>query len=328
VAFVGYLDPFLPSIVRTPTLAAALAIGLLWFLTAVNLFGIRTAARLQIVTTVLKILPLVAIGIAGAFMFEPSHFAVAAPSGGMAKSLMAVTTLTLWAFLGLESATIPADSTADARSTIPRATIVGTLLTAAVYLTSTVGVMSLIDPVTLSRSAAPFADAARVVGGDRAAMLVALGAATSCFGALNGWILIAGQIPMAVARDGLLPRAFGRVSSRGVPAFAIVVAGVFSSLLIVTNYSKSVVDLFTFAILLATLSSLIPYAFCSLAGFILHRRDRRFEWSTGTAIVSAVAFVYSLFAIGGAGADVVYYGFLLLLAGLPVYVLTDRAATG
>jgi amino acid transporter len=90
------------------------------------------------------------------------------------------------------------------------------------------------------------------------------------------------------------------------------------------NFSRGLVELFTFILLLATLSTLVPYTFCSLAGVILHRRERTMSWSTGASIVSGLAFIFALFAIGGAGPDVVFWGFLLLLAGLPVYAYLGR----
>ena len=158
-----------------------------------------------------------------------------------------------------------------------------------------------------------------MLAGDRAAALVAIGAAISCFGALNGWVLVVGQLPMAVADDGLFPRVFARRSSRGTPAFAMIIGAALSTALVAMNYTRGLVELFTFIILLATLSTLVPYTFCSLAGVILHRRERTMTWSTGASIVSGLAFLYALFAIGGAGPDVVFSGFLLLLAGLPVY---------
>jgi APA family basic amino acid/polyamine antiporter len=328
VAFVGYLDPFIPSIVRSPPQAGALAILVLWTLTGINALGIRGAGRIQLATTALKILPLLAIGLAGMAMLEPSHFAVTGTANSIASGVMATTTLTLWAFLGLECATIPAGSTAEAERTIPRATVIGTLLTAAIYLVSTVGVMSLVDPSALGKSAAPYADAARVLAGDRAAAIIAIGAAISCFGALNGWILIVGQVPMAVAQDGLFPRAFGRLSTRGTPTRGMVIAAILSSALIAMNYSRSLVELYTFIILLATLSTLVPYTFCSLAGFILHRRDSRLPWSTGAAAIAMAAFAYALFSMAGSGADVVFYGFLLLMAGLPFYVATAGRPVG
>ncbi|MBA3888312.1 MAG: amino acid permease, partial [Acidobacteria bacterium] len=325
VAFVGYLDPFFPAIVRDPASAAMLAIGTVWLLTAVNAWGVTAAGRVQVVTTALKIIPLAIIGIAGLVLFEPAHFTVTDTSlGGMASGITATATLTLWAFLGLECATIPAGEVRDPERTIPRATIVGTGLAALIYIVSTAGVMALVPPGMLAQSTAPFADAARAVGGETAAYLVALGAAIACFGGLNGWILVVGQLPRAVAADGLFPSVFGRLSSRGAPVPGMVIAAVLTTILIGMNYGQGLVSLFTFIILLATLSVLVPYVFCSLAGFLLQRRDPRMRMSAGASSVAALAFGYSLWTIGGAGAEVVYWGFLLLLAGLPVYVMNVR----
>ena len=325
IAFVGYLHPFIPSVVDNPAAAALLAIGVTWLLTFVNITGVRNAARMQIVTTGLKILPLVVIGIAGFVHFNPAHFAVANTGVvPVAAGITSCATLTLFALLGIECATIPADEVEDPNRTIPRATVVGTLLTAAIYIVSTVGLMSLVAPDVLSHSTAPFADAARILVGDRFAALIAIGAAISCFGALNGWILIVGQVPLAAARDGLFPAIFARMSSRGTPAVGMIIGAILTTGLIAMNSSRGLVQLYTFIILLATLSTLVPYAFCSLAAFVIARQDPRGRLTAGTRFVCAGAFAYSLWAIGGAGADVVYWGFLLLMVGLPVYVLVHR----
>ncbi len=317
VAFVGYLDPFIPTIVRRPASAALVAVAAVWVLTMVNLRGVAWAGRVQVVTTALKLVPLVVVGFAGLFFLNPAHFAIAGGSvRAIAHGTTATATLTLWAFLGLECATIPAGEIENARVTIPRATVIGTAVTAAVYIASTVGVMGLIPPDALGRTSAPYAEAARAMAGNGAAALVAAGAAISCFGALNGWILVAGQLPDAVARDGLFPRIFARASAQGTPRAALVIGSVLATALIAMNYTRRLVDLFTFIILLATLSTLVPYAFCSVAG--LFDRARR------PSIVHVLAFAYSVWAIAGAGADVVYWGFLLLVAGLPVYVMVKR----
>jgi basic amino acid/polyamine antiporter, APA family len=318
VACVGYLDPFIPGIVRVPASAAALAIGLVWLVVGINAAGVAAAGRVQVVTTLLKILPLAVVGVGGLFFFRAEAFALPEPPGpGVGGQLIAAVTLTLWAFLGLECATIPADSVRDPERTIPRATVVGTLLAALVYIVSTVGVMSLVPAEALAASTAPFADGATRLLGAGAGMAVALGAAVSCFGALNGWVLVSGQLPRAVAADGLFPPVFGRLSSRGTPAHGMVVGGALASTLVVMNYSRGLVELFTFIILLATLSTLIPYVFCALAVWLMPGQPR----PSGTAaLVSVLAFVFAMFAIGGAGAETVFYGFLALLAGLPLYV--------
>ncbi len=322
VALVGYLDPFVPSLVRTPAAAALLAIATIWIVIGINVAGVALAGRVQIVTTALKLLPLVVVSIGGLFFFDISAFSVPASAAvPTANPLMAVVTLTLWAFLGLECATIPAASVRDPERTIPRATIVGTVLTALVYIASTVGVMSLVPSEALASSTAPFADGARRLIGDRGGALVALGAAVSCFGALNGWTLVVGQLPMAAAADGLFPQAFARVSRRGTPAAAMIVGGVMGTALVAMNYSRGLVELFTFIILLCTLSTLVPYVFCSLAVWLMPGQPA----PTGAAaVVSGLAFLYAMLAIVGAGAETVFYGFVLLLAGLPLLVWLRR----
>lgn len=318
IAFVGYLGPFVPAVATNPLLATVLEIGAVWVFTIVNLGGIDRAGRVQVVTTILKILPLLVIGIAGLIVLNPAHFAMPAPAaggGGTLSVLMGAATLTMWALMGLETATIPADSVVVPEKTIPRATVIGTVLTAAIYVISTAGVMGVLAPDVLAHSTAPFADAARRFFGDSGALIVAAGGVVSCLGALNGWILIQGQVPGPVAADGLFPKVFSRVNANGAPAFSLISGSVLSSLLIAANSSRGLVSLFTFAITLSTLSTLVPYAFCSLA---LMKKGQ-------VSMAAIVAFLFSLFAIAGAGAEVVYYGVAFWVAGLPIYFWVKRA---
>jgi APA family basic amino acid/polyamine antiporter len=331
LAFVGYLEPFIPGVVHQPVLAAAMAAGAVWLLTAVNIWGIREAGIVQVATTILKILPLLLICGAAVVMFNPAPLAFVDTNARDAVThLSTAAAMTFWAFGGLESATIPAGSVANPERTIPRATIVGTILTALIYIVSTIGVMSVVPVELLKTSTAPFADAARAFAGGWAALLVAAGAAIACFGALNGWILIAGQVPLAIAADGLFPRVFGVVSGRGTPARGLVISSLLTTTLIALNATRGLVDLFTFIILLGTLNALVPYAFSSLAGFLISRggRQRPAGSSPGATIVAVLAFIYSIWMIGGAGKEVVYWGFLLLLLGLPVYVWVKTRLAG
>jgi len=323
VAFAGYLAAFAPALSATPALGAATAMASIWILTGVNAWGVREAGVLQLWTTVLKLLPLLALGTLGLLSMEPAHFTPFNLRGGSpVDAVTATATLTLWAFLGLESATIPADSVRNPERLIPRATIIGTLVAAAIYILATVGVMGAIPAAELARSAAPFADAGARIWGPRAGSLIAAGAAISAFGALNGWILLQGQMPRAAAMDGLFPRVFGRLSGRGAPAIGLVISSFLATGLLALNYSASLVDQFTFIILLATLSTLVPYVFSSLAELvILIRRREPLSGGrlVGASIIAVLALLYSLWAIVGAGGRTVFLGFLLLLAGIPFY---------
>jgi APA family basic amino acid/polyamine antiporter len=323
-AFAGYMAVFVPPLAENSLLAGLTAAGAIWLLSWVNALGVRNAGIVQLVTTVLKLLPLIAIGTLGLLFFNLDNFTPFNLSGVPAlPAITATAALTLWAFLGLESATIPADDVVDPTRTIPRATMLGTLSAAVVYILGTVAVMGAVSPAALARSTAPYADAASAMWGGWASYAVAAGAAISCFGALNGWILLQGQIPLAVARDGLFPGVFARLSKRGTPALGIVISSVLATILISMNYTRGLVEQFTFILLLATLTSLVPYVFCSAAAVVISLADKapsgRRGW-TGILGVPTLAFLYSMWAIGGSGRDTVYWGFLLLLAGIPVYV--------
>jgi basic amino acid/polyamine antiporter, APA family len=328
VALVGYLAALIPPLNATPAVAAGSALIAVWSLVAVNVIGARAAGWVQVVTTVLKLFPLVLVAVLGLTHFDSSRVEIAGASvRTLATDVPAVVALTLWAFLGLESATIPAASIERPDISIPRATVVGTVIVAIVYVASTVGVMSLVPREALGISTAPFVDAARTQVGDWAAGAVAAGAGLSCFGALNGWTLLAGQLPLAVARDGLFPGVFARISRRGTPAAGLIIAGVLTTALVLLNYTRGLVELFTFFILLSTLNTLIPYVFSSLALFLVPEGGRE-TLPRGIAAAAILAFAYSLWAMAGAGAETIYWGFLLLIAGLPVYVFLVRRSSG
>jgi len=323
VAFVGYMGVFFPPLSGEPALGAGAALVAIWSLTAVSARGIREAGFVQVVTTILKLLPLLAIGTLGLLYVEPANFQPFNPSGESPfQAITATAALTLWALTGLESATVPADSVQDPARTIPRATIMGTLVTAGVYILATVGVMGILPPESLGQSAAPFADAGALIWGGWAGSLIAAGAAISAVGALNGWILLQGQMPLAAARDGLFPGVFGRLSARGTPVHGLVISSLLITGLMALNFTESLVDQFTFLILLATLSTLIPYVFSAVSELVMLARYReKFsgERLTGASVIAVLALAYSLWAIVGVGGETVLWGILLLLAGVPFY---------
>jgi len=274
----------------------------------------------------MKLTPLVAMATLGLFWVNWSHF-IPFNTSGMSPfaAVTAVAALTLWAFLGVESATIPADDVKNPNKTIPRATVYGTILVGLVYILSTVAVMGILPLAQLGKSGAPFADAAGSVWGHWAFYAVVIGAVISCLGNLNGFTLIQGQVPMAAARDRLFPKIFGSMSKRGVPWFGVVISSVLVTFLLVFNYSgsSSMVQIFTFIILLATLTTLVPYAFCAMSELMIFIKDRE-QFSgkrlLGSSIIAILAFAYSVWTVIGSGAQTVLYGFVLLLVGIPVYV--------
>jgi basic amino acid/polyamine antiporter, APA family len=325
VSLISALSTFIPSLATHPVQAALTGLAFIWLLTWINTLGIVTSGILQLITTIGKVVPLMTVAIAGLFFIKLENFHPFNSSGSSTLSaITATTTLTFYSFLGIECATIPSTSVANPERTIPRATMLGTLLATLIYVVSSVSAMGMIPPEILRHSVTPFADAAALIWGDGARYWVSAGVAIAAFGALNGWILIQGQVPFAIAKDKLFPAVFTRQNKKGVPIVGVVLSSVLFSLLTLMNYTKALVEQFKFLILLATMTVLLPYLFTSVA-YVIIRGGNTKAAKTGQAaawILAMLGFIFSLWAIGGSGQDTVYYGFLLLLAGVPIYAWT------
>ncbi|MEM6376699.1 MAG: amino acid permease [Bacteroidota bacterium] len=322
VTFVGAMSVFIPDLTSNRYLAVLMGLSAIWFLTWVNTRGVRETAFVQILTTILKIIPLMVVTIGGLFFFKWEHLMPFNQSEVSTWGAIGATaTLTLYAFLGFESATITAKSIENPDKNIPKATIIGTLLTAAIYILCTIAVMGMIPPETLQNSPAPLADAATIIGGDNMRLFIAGGIAIATFGALNGWIFILGQIPLAIAEDKLFPKVFKNLNAQQAPAGGLIIGSLLVSGLLLLNYSESLVEQFKFMTLLTTLSVLTPYLFSTAAYFLLSLQKGKSDYSMiNILILSVLAFVYCMWAVYGSGEEVVFWGFLLLLSGIPFYL--------
>lgn len=326
IAFVAALSVFFPLLTESRVAAVLLALTAIWLLTWINSTGIRESGKVQILTTALKLIPLLLIIALGFFYFDISNFTPFNASGSTNWAAIAVTaTMTFYAFLGFECATIPAANVENPKKTVPRATMIGTIMTTLIYILSTVVVMGMIPMDLLALSPAPFADAMGIIGGEWGKNLVAAGAAIAAFGALNGWILVQGQIAKATAMDDLFPSIFKRDNKNGVPIWGLVIGSCLTTLVMLMNYTEGLVEQFRFIILLTTLCSLIPYLFSS-AAYVLIALEKLKPGNNPLAIhaLGGIAFLFTLWAIFGSGERTVFWGTLLLLGGTPFYVWMKR----
>jgi APA family basic amino acid/polyamine antiporter len=330
VAFAGYLGVFWGNVKTTNWLAALAAVAAIWLFTLVNVVGARESGIAQLLTTVLKFVPLAVIGIVGLFYVKGGNFTPFTPAaGGFDWHINAAATLALWAFIGLESATVPAEEVKDPERTIPRATIIGTLATTLLYLVALVAIVGVLSQVALSGSSAPFADAANAMWGGTFLGLawgkwIALVAMAATLGALNGWILLSARVSLAAANDELFPGPFARVSGkRRTPVLGLLVSSALASALVLYNWNADFASRFNDVVLLATWMTLIAYAYAAAAEVVLFYRDRKFfSWVKlgRDTVVASLAFAYSAWAIWGSGEEWLAKGFMLLLFGIPVFV--------
>ena len=336
IGSVAYLSELVPAIKTIKGGPALTAVAMIWILTFLNWRGVKQAGVFQLVTTVLKLMPLLAVVIlaivllgradASLIKVEPQPFTISA--------MTAAAILTLWPLLGLESATVPAENVIDPARNIPRSTLWGTIVTAVIYVVACSAIILLIPGSQLKDSNAPFAELMRLFWGDWAATAVALFAFISGFGALNGWILIQGEMPRVLAKEKIFPQVFAHESRYRTPDYSLFITSALVTVVMLMNYSASMVAVFTKIILISTCAYLVMYLFCSLAALRLALRGdlgvpgRRLSWLIVVAILAGIYSLWTLWGaaafpvqMGGVGIEAFWWAMGLFALGLPLYFL-------
>ncbi len=324
VSLVSALSTFFPILGQNVVFSLSAGLACLWLLTWVNTLGVYASGRVQLITTILKILPLALVAIGGLLFLDIQNLLPFNASGTNSwQAITATTTLTFFAFLGIECATIPSSSVEDPGNNISKATMRGVWIAAAIYLFSTAAIMGMIPSSQLQNSITPFADAAEKIYGHGAKYWVSAGAAIAAFGALNGFILVQGQMPYAMAKDKLFPAFFAKQNKKGVPVNGVVVSSIIITILMFMNNAKNLANQFKLLILLSTFFTLLPYLLTTVSYLIVRAKNATefVRTKTITAVfISVLAFAFSMWMIIGSGQEIVYWGFIMLMMGVPFYV--------
>lgn len=332
VASIGYLGFITPSLdanssVYNHMTALASELGVVWLFTLINIIGIHTAGVVQLCLTIIKITPLILVilfGMGSVRLENLTQFTINHESGLTALASSAA--LTFWAFIGLESATVPAENTKGYRD-ISRATIFGTLATAAIYILCSFVLMGMISSSELKNSQFPFAEAGTMLFGAHAAVLIAICAFISGIGALNVCTLIQGQIVFAAARDHLFPRMFAKLSKHDVPVAGQLLSSSLVTLFLILTIEPTLLKQFNNIALLAGLLTLLTYFMTTLSElkFILQGRRHLFQvFFTRSMIVALLAALYSIWMISSFSLNIMGVAALIILFCIPVYYFFVR----
>ena len=309
-AAASYLSVFAPALARWPALAS---LGFLAAVSLINLAGVRMAGRVQIATMLMKLVPLLLVILLMGLLLGREGVAAVRPFPAAGLSLPAVSAagaITLFALLGFETVTGASDRIIRPEVNIPRAMVAGTLFVGALYLLVCSGIVLLMPEARLAASNAPFADFVEQVSTPGLAKLIAAFAAVSALGAMNGFVLMSGELPGAMARRGMLPAWAGRTGRAGTPVRALLLGGGVVALLIGSTASSTLGGLFNAMALLTTSTTLWLYLACALTAL-------KFRIGVPTALPALAFSVWTLF---GAGIGVSLLSLVLMLAGLPLYV--------
>jgi basic amino acid/polyamine antiporter, APA family len=341
VGWVLYVEHFINKGQNKLITVLLVLIGL-WLPAAVNLSGVKNIGSVQVITTIIKFAAVAFVSIVGLFFISSANFtpwnvsgesAINAIGGGMA--------IALFSYLGVETAAVAAAKVRNPDQNIPRATILGTIACAVVYILSLVAVFGIVPTSKLANATAPFSDAVNAMfGGTWAGNVMAIAVIISGLGALNGWTMICAEMPLAAAEDGLFPERFKRISKNGVPAFGIIASTVLASIAMAINYLGSGgATVFTTLVLMTGITAAIPYAFSALAQLKWRWIDQKTMHTPRFArdmIVAVLALVFSILFIWysrntGNSFWVYWAPFFLaagaMLFGIPVYRAQRRHMT-
>lgn len=306
----------------------SIQVGIWALILSINCYGVQSAARFELVITILKLIPIIVIPVFAVRYIDFANFYPILPKTenlNMAGALQGSVFLSLWAFIGVESATVPSTDVADPEKTIGRATILGTSLAAIVYILGSFVAIGVLGHALLLQSSAPYSDLASVAFGGNWGVFVSVCAVISCIGALNGWTMVVARIAQGAAEQGLFPRVFARKNAEETPVASILISSFCTLIALIFTLQENMLSQFNLIIDVAVTIILVIYLFCSAAYFKLACPQRMIEKGIGVG-----AILFSLFALYSSGLKMVCLAFGLLLSGLPfrAYKNVPAAETG
>jgi arginine:agmatine antiporter len=322
VAGVGYLTVFFPSL-RDPLNAALVQVAFIWFFTWANILGPATVGWIQSCTTFLALIPILGVAIFGWFWFSPSTYMAGWNVSGQnfVGAVGATLNFTLWAFIGVESASVSAGVVDNPSKNVPIATVGGVLIAAVCYILSSSAIMGMIPNADLVKSSAPFVDAVAIALGPTVGRAVALCAALGCLGSLAGWTLLVGQTAKAAADDGLFPNLFAKINKKGVPSSGLALVAVIMTIQVLATMSPTAGAQFGKIASIAVIMTLLPYIYSAISIRVLgwHKMaDREYAFYCAVGLVGAV---YSLWAMIGSDGEQTRWSLIFVIATMVFYAM-------
>ncbi len=303
VGLLAYLTIFFPDLASSPYTKFIIAMIVVWGLTFINYRGMKLAGMIQVVTVILKILPILFITIFGAFYFSPEYFKPFNLTGETDFSAIGTaTSMAMWAFIGVESASIPARYVKNPKKNIPRATLWGVSISCLLYLVASFVLIGLVPNQEMQTSLAPYATVANTISPPSYASymvgFVTFGAIVSILGGMNGWVLLQGQMPYSAACSGLFPKSFARLSKNETPLFALVVTGFLISALLFWHCFLDSENSFEIIIKLAGFSILVCYIFTIAASILLKKNHiKNYKIGAVDIFLTTAATTYIIWGI-------------------------------
>ena len=327
ISAVGYAATFADATL-TPLMTGIYTIFTLWLATVLNFGGASITGRVSSFTVWGVIAPVLVISTVGWAYFSADMYVANwnvnnMPFGEAATNSIA---MTLWAFLGLESACANADAVDNPEKNVPKAVLGGTLGAAAIYIISTNMMFGIVPASELVNSNAPFGLAfASMFNGTVGKIVMGL-MVMSCFGSLLGWQFTIANVFKGAADEGYFPKLFSKITSKDAPVVGMVTITILQSLMSLMTISPSLSEQFETLVNLAVVTNIIPYLLSMGAVIVLMKAAKRAGSELkGTTFIAFIGSLYSLYALYASGFDAMTYGSIVTFAGWTLYgFVSDR----
>ncbi|WP_330647040.1 MULTISPECIES: putrescine-ornithine antiporter [Thioclava] len=323
VTTVGYGASFL-GVELSPLMTGLLTIGCLWLASVLNFGGPKITGKLGTFTVWGVILPVAGIALLGWFWFDPSRYVAAWNPHDMPtfQALSASISVTLWAFLGLESASANGDAVENPKRNIPLAVLIATGITALLYIASTSVIAGIVPIDQLAASNAPFGLVFAQIMDPTVGKIVIGLMVISCFGSLLGWQFTIAEVARSSAVTGYFLPFFAKVTQSGAPIVGICVITLAQTALSLMTISPTLNTQFSLLVNLAVMTNLIPYILSMSALSSLQHAEKVPDSAARTTnIVAIIAALYSLYALYATGTQAMMYGGLVTFAGWVLFSL-------
>ncbi|NBW57407.1 amino acid permease [bacterium] len=326
VASIGYLTPILGPQSAFSNLMMELV--LLFSITMLNCKGVKTAGSAEFFLTCIKVIPLFIIPLIALFYFDSTNFIIHSTVEHIPAAQMtnAVTLLTLWGFIGLESATTAAESVENPRVTMPKAIVLGTLCVAVLYLLNTIAIMGVIPGGELMHSTAPYVDAAKVMFGGHWHLGLSIIASIICIGTLNAWMLASGQISLGLAQDGLMSSFFAKTNKQDAPVNGLFMSALGILPLLILTAEGNIAKQINLIIDFSVVAFLFVYLICVLSYIKIIMTSQNKESLLGW-LAAVVALLFCSWVIYQTSFMTVGVASLFTLSGIPFYYFHRRTKT-
>ncbi|EOV4174497.1 putrescine-ornithine antiporter [Yersinia enterocolitica] len=297
-------------------------IGVLWLCTVANFGGARITGKISEITVWGLIIPVVGLSVIGWFWFSPTLYAESWNPHHVPtfEAIGASIAMTLWAFLGLESACANTDVVENPEKNVPIAVLGGTLGTAVIYIVSTNVIAGIVPNMDLANSTAPFGLAFAQMFDPTVGKIIMALMVMSCCGSLLGWQFTIAQVFKSSADEGYFPKIFSKISKAEAPIKGMLVIVVIQTVLSLMTISPSLNKQFNVLVNLAVVTNIIPYIL-SMAALIIIQKVAKVDPSKARIanIIALIGALYSFYALYSSGEEAMMYGAIVTFLGWTLY---------